>query len=125
MAAIFRRENSLRVLVTGGAGYIGSVVAARLVEVGNEVVVYDNLRKGSQHAIPKGTTLVMGDVGGSSTLTAIKGSRRMRLATLEGIPHQRLPPYPESSAAPQFSQSRSTFSFGTVLIALALEKHPV
>ena len=36
----------LRVLVTGGAGYIGSVVTEELVSDGHQVVVYDNLSKG-------------------------------------------------------------------------------
>ena len=35
----------MRVMVTGGAGYIGSVVAARLVADGHEVVVYDNMTR--------------------------------------------------------------------------------
>jgi len=58
----------LRVLVTGGAGYIGSVVAASLLEAGNEVVVYDDLSKGTQRAVPKGATLVVGDVGDRACL---------------------------------------------------------
>ena len=46
----------MRVLVTGGAGYIGSVVAERLVARGDSVVVYDNLLTGHLPAIPPTST---------------------------------------------------------------------
>lgn len=52
----------MKILVTGGAGYIGSVVAADLVAAGNEVVVYDNLSKGSSDAVPERAALVIGDL---------------------------------------------------------------
>jgi UDP-glucose 4-epimerase len=44
----------MRVLVTGGAGYIGSVVAARLLADGHEVVVVDDLSTGHADAVPPG-----------------------------------------------------------------------
>jgi UDP-glucose 4-epimerase len=50
----------MRVLVTGGAGYIGSVVAAQLVAAGHEVVVLDNLSTGFADAVPAGATFVKG-----------------------------------------------------------------
>ncbi|MGW4002663.1 NAD-dependent epimerase/dehydratase family protein, partial [Streptomyces nigra] len=39
-------------LVTGGAGYVGSVVAQHLIEAGNEVVVLDNLSTGFREGVP-------------------------------------------------------------------------
>jgi UDP-glucose 4-epimerase len=45
----------MRLLVVGGAGYIGSVVAAQLVDAGHEVTVADNLAKGHDWAVPPGT----------------------------------------------------------------------
>jgi len=48
----------MRVLVTGGAGYIGSVVAARLLADGHEVVVVDDLSTGHADAVPAGADLV-------------------------------------------------------------------
>lgn len=42
----------MRLLVTGGAGYIGSVVAARMIEEGHDVTVLDDLSKGHRDAIP-------------------------------------------------------------------------
>jgi len=52
----------MRVLVTGGAGYIGSVVASQLIEEGHETVVLDNLSKGHGKAVPEGARLVQGNL---------------------------------------------------------------
>jgi len=52
----------MRVLVTGGAGYIGSVVTEQLVSDGHQVVVYDNLSKGHPEAVVDGAELVDGDL---------------------------------------------------------------
>jgi UDP-glucose 4-epimerase len=53
----------MRVLVTGGAGYIGSVVAHQLIAAGHQVVVYDNLSKGHRAAVPREAEFIAGDVG--------------------------------------------------------------
>ncbi|MGW1638961.1 UDP-glucose 4-epimerase GalE [Streptomyces lavendulae] len=45
-------------LVTGGAGYVGGVVAAHLLEAGHEVTVLDNLSTGFGEGVPAGATLV-------------------------------------------------------------------
>ncbi len=52
----------MRVLVTGGAGYIGSVVTEELVLGGHEVVVYDSLYKGHRAAVVAGARLVAADL---------------------------------------------------------------
>jgi len=52
----------VNLLVTGGAGYIGSVVAAELLKSGHSVVIFDNLSKGWRPAVPAGATFVSGDV---------------------------------------------------------------
>ena len=57
-----------RVLVTGGAGYIGSVVAAQLLERGYDVLVYDNLSHGRRAAVPPAARLVVDDVGNKEGL---------------------------------------------------------
>ena len=51
----------MNVLVTGGAGYIGSVVAAELLKAGRRVLVYDDLSRGHRRAIPKGAELIVAD----------------------------------------------------------------
>lgn len=48
----------MRLLVTGGAGYVGSVVAARLLDGGHQVTVLDDLSKGHESAVPEGVRLV-------------------------------------------------------------------
>jgi UDP-glucose 4-epimerase len=58
----------MRVLVTGGAGYIGSVVTEELVKDGHEVVVYDNLIKGHRGAVVEGAGFVEGDLLDDRTL---------------------------------------------------------
>jgi len=52
----------VRVLVTGGAGYIGSVVASQLVEEGHETVVLDDLANGHREAVPEGARLIHGNL---------------------------------------------------------------
>lgn len=52
----------MKLLVTGGAGYIGSVCAARLVESGHEVVVVDDLSTGHADAVPAGCRFVEDDL---------------------------------------------------------------
>ena len=64
-----------RVLVTGAAGYIGSVVAAQLLEKGYEVVVYDNLSHGRRAAVPGGARLVIDDIGNRDALDRLLRER--------------------------------------------------
>ena len=58
----------MKVCVTGGAGYVGSVVAELLVAQGHDVRILDNLSTGHRHAIPAGCALVEGDVRDDATL---------------------------------------------------------
>ena len=58
------------ILVTGGAGYIGSHVVLQLVAAGERVVVLDNLSTGFEHAVI-GAELVVGDTGDSELVTRI------------------------------------------------------
>lgn len=58
----------MRLLVTGGAGYIGSIVAELAVEIGHDVVVIDDLRAGNQAAVPSTCGFVRGAIGNPSAL---------------------------------------------------------
>jgi UDP-glucose 4-epimerase len=49
-------------LVTGGAGYIGSIVGRRLINAGHQVVVLDNLERGHREAVPSGAVLIVADL---------------------------------------------------------------
>ena len=61
----------MKVLVTGGAGYIGSAVASELMKAGHHVVVYDNLSHGKRRAVPRQAELVVGDIGDRNSLREI------------------------------------------------------
>ncbi|MGC9292053.1 MAG: UDP-glucose 4-epimerase GalE [Acidobacteriaceae bacterium] len=58
----------MRLLVTGGAGYIGGTVAQRLLDQGHTVIVYDNLCHAQRSAVPSGANFVPGDVADRSKL---------------------------------------------------------
>ncbi|MGI9413567.1 MAG: NAD-dependent epimerase/dehydratase family protein, partial [Hyphomicrobiales bacterium] len=53
----------MTVLVTGGAGYIGSHMVLELLDAGQDVVVLDNLSTGFDWAVPEPAKLVVGDIG--------------------------------------------------------------
>ena len=52
----------MKLLVTGGAGYVGSVVTSQLRDEGHETVVFDDLSKGHESAVPEGARLVKGSL---------------------------------------------------------------
>ncbi|MFN2497344.1 MAG: UDP-glucose 4-epimerase GalE [Pseudonocardiaceae bacterium] len=60
----------MRLLVTGGAGYVGSVCAARLLTAGHDVVVLDDLSTGHADAVPLGCRFVEGSVEEAGALLA-------------------------------------------------------
>lgn len=72
----------MKVLVTGGAGYIGSHVVQMLIERGYEVVVYDNLVNGNRSAVHPKATLIVGDLHNVPTLQAVFAAHQF-----EGILH--------------------------------------
>ena len=68
---------SKRILVTGGAGFIGSHVCPLLLEHGHEVVVADNLSVGTRERVPDGAELVVADVRDAERITAIVAERKI------------------------------------------------
>jgi len=61
----------MKILVVGGAGYIGSVVCHEMLGAGHEVVVFDNLSHGHRQAIPAGAKLVEGEMGDPAALESL------------------------------------------------------
>ncbi len=57
-----------KVVVTGGTGFIGSHLAATLLSLGKEVVVFDNLSTGLEENLPQGAKLIVGDVRNSEQI---------------------------------------------------------
>ena len=53
----------MRVLVTGGAGFIGSATTRVLLAEGHDVTVLDNLSKGFRTLVPEGVRFIEGDLG--------------------------------------------------------------
>jgi UDP-glucose 4-epimerase len=53
----------MTILVTGGAGYIGSHMAHMLVDAGERIVVLDNLSTGFEWSVPKGVPLIVAETG--------------------------------------------------------------
>src|SRR5687767_16011624 len=66
----------MNVIVTGGAGYIGSAATAALLEAGQRVTVLDNLSSGYRAAVPAGARFVQGDVADRTGLDGLLGSER-------------------------------------------------
>ncbi len=66
----------MKVLVTGGAGYIGSVTVEQLVKAGHEVAVFDNLSQGHRAAIHEDADFIVGDLASRDCIdNAITGFR--------------------------------------------------
>ncbi len=71
----------MRLLVTGGAGYIGSIVASHLLAAGHDVVVLDNLSRGHREAVPDEARLVVADLLDAGGVGAVVGEG------LDGVLH--------------------------------------
>lgn len=67
----------MRTLVTGGAGYIGSVIVEELQRAGHTPVVYDSFVKGHRAALPAGVAVVEGDIRDTALLTRTLAEQRI------------------------------------------------
>ncbi len=61
----------MRILVTGGAGFIGATTAAALLDAGHEVVVLDDLSRGHRDAVPAGARFVEADVTDATAIAPV------------------------------------------------------
>jgi UDP-glucose 4-epimerase len=67
----------VNILVTGGAGYIGSIVVSELVRQGDTVIVLDNLLYGHQAAVHPGAEFVRGDLANRAAVRALFDTRNV------------------------------------------------
>src|SRR5207244_7547164 len=65
------RSSLMRVLVTGGAGYIGSISVEALIADGHDVVVLDDLSTGHAEAVVPEAAFIRGDYGDEAAVTAL------------------------------------------------------
>jgi UDP-glucose 4-epimerase len=72
----------MNILVTGGAGYIGSVVAERLSAFGHNAIIYDNLSEGHRDAVVRESTLIVAELHDAATLIGA-----MRKHKIEAVIH--------------------------------------
>ncbi len=66
----------MKVLVTGGAGFIGGVTVRQLRRAGFEVVIFDNLSCGHKQTIPEGVKLIVGDLREKSDILSAMSSEK-------------------------------------------------
>ncbi|SDW58439.1 UDP-glucose 4-epimerase GalE [Marinobacter mobilis] len=108
----------MKVLVTGGAGYIGSHVVRQLGQAGHEVVVYDNLSTGYRWAVTCGE-LVVGDLADEQALEAV-----FRAHSFEAVLHFAANiVVPESVSNPLKYYSNNTRN--TLNLLKAIDRHQI
>jgi UDP-glucose 4-epimerase len=76
---IERSFGARRILVTGGAGFVGAAVTRRLVDGGARVTVHDDLFTGKADAIPTGATFIRGSVTDVDLVTELVGDNSLIL----------------------------------------------
>ncbi len=72
----------MKIVVVGGAGYIGSVCAELLLDEGHEVFIFDNLSEGHRRAVDRRARFIEGDLGNREQITAA-----LRDAKLDAVMH--------------------------------------
>jgi len=105
------------ILVTGGAGYIGSHVVRQLGEAGEKVIVLDNLGRGFRQAVTAGE-LIVGDVGDSALVSRLMAEHRIE-TVMHFAAHTIVP---ESVAQPLKYYGNNTCST-RALLQVCLEHH--
>jgi UDP-glucose 4-epimerase len=73
----------VKILVTGGAGYIGSITTAELIAAGHEAIVFDNLYQGHAEAVHPNATFVQGDLADRDAIARLFADHR----GIDGIMH--------------------------------------
>jgi UDP-glucose 4-epimerase len=109
----------MKVLITGGAGYIGGTVTRLLLEAGNAVTVYDNLCHSKRSAVAVGAEFVEGDVGDGKLL-----QRTLKSGRFDGVMHfAALIEAGESMQRPEIYFRNNTASTLTLLESMLATGH--
>jgi UDP-glucose 4-epimerase len=106
----------MRVLVTGGAGYIGSVVTAELLSAGHQATVLDNLSTGHADAVPAGAEFVEGGITEADPVLAAGGFDAVMHFAAKSL-------VPESVTAPELYWRNNTA--GTLELLESMRRHDV
>jgi len=77
----------MKILVAGGAGYIGSNVAGLLVKNGHQAIVFDNLSHGRRDLLPSGVDFIEGELADRSALEVIFTTARAQGSPFDGVLH--------------------------------------
>ncbi|MGA3335271.1 MAG: UDP-glucose 4-epimerase GalE [Terracidiphilus sp.] len=77
----------MKILVTGGAGYIGGTVAGLLIEKGHKAVIFDNLGHGRRDLLPAGVEFIEGELADRQALESIFVSARNEDRPFDGVLH--------------------------------------
>jgi len=72
----------MKIFVTGGAGYVGSIFLEKLTEAGHDAIVFDNLVQGHRAAFVPGVTFVHGDLADRDALDGV-----FRMHKIDGVVH--------------------------------------
>jgi UDP-glucose 4-epimerase len=109
-----------RILVTGGAGYIGSVITSQLLKKGSEVIVFDSLSNGHKAAVPSKAKLIVGNTSDRAALDRVFKQHR-----IDGVVH--LAAFIEAGESMKFPEQyfrNNTANTLTLLEAVLAHKVP-
>ncbi len=109
----------MKILVTGGAGYIGGTVSRMLMKAGHEVTIYDDFRHSRRSAVPPQATLVEGELANRALL-----EQTLRATAFDGVMHfAALIEAGESMKAPEVYFRNNTVGTLTLLEAMLATGH--
>lgn len=106
----------MKILVTGGAGYIGSIVVEQLVGAGESVVVFDNLSQGHRAAVHPEASFIMGDLADRAAVDAL-----FKLHRPEAVMHFASNTLPGESMEQPFLYLGDNVTCGLNLLQSAVE----
>jgi UDP-glucose 4-epimerase len=117
--AVERTNFFVKILVTGGAGYIGGTVAELLAARGHEPVIFDNLSHGRRELLPPGVPFIQGELGDGAALQQIFTAAADQKRPFEGVLHfAALIEAGESMVRPETFFRNNTASTLTLLEAM-------